>query len=199
MNKGVTLSTGEYVVFLNAGDTLPDSSTLMNVASAIRSGAGIDVVFGAAILRVSATRVVLRAPRQFEKYVHHGLPTSHQATYVKTQLLRKYPYSGLFSICGDYELMARLWMHGIHSVYVASPLVEFNMNGTSRRSKGRLIVEAYQIQRRILRLSRSRCLRSMLKRAMATAAVAFLQPRPMEALVILCVRSQLFVEDGPSD
>lgn len=36
MNKGLALSTGDYVVFLNAGDTLPDSGTLKKVVSTAR-------------------------------------------------------------------------------------------------------------------------------------------------------------------
>lgn len=38
MNKGIRRATGDYIVFLNAGDTFPNSDTLETIVASIGDG-----------------------------------------------------------------------------------------------------------------------------------------------------------------
>ena len=51
MNKGLGMARGEYVVFLNAGDTFHSSSTLADVADAVMANDFPGVVYGQTDLR----------------------------------------------------------------------------------------------------------------------------------------------------
>ena len=69
MNRGVSMSAGEYVVFMNAGDTFCDSTSLSKVDGYLSANNQIaDVLFGGAMLSFSGGgRMVYRPPRLVEK------------------------------------------------------------------------------------------------------------------------------------
>lgn len=151
MNKGVAMSSGEYVVFLNAGDVFPDADTLGTVARHIASqAADVDVVFGGANYVVRNGRRVYRGPHQIEGYIWHGLPANHQATYYRRERLLATPYDLNYRICGDYYIAAALFKEGIKVTYIDRPLADFSVGGTSYQNLRRVCLEPYRIQRDLL-------------------------------------------------
>ncbi len=154
MNKGVGLSSGKYVVFMNAGDKFYEPDTLQKVAETIESQAGnADIVLGGADMVFRSGKRWYRAPREMEKYIWHGLPANHQASYFRRELLDAYPYDTDYSVCGDYYLFCRLYQHGVNTVLVDFPLVSFRVGDTSYKHPFLVISEALKIQKNVLRLS----------------------------------------------
>lgn len=170
MNRGVSMSVGEYVVFMNAGDTFCDSETLASVSSyLLAEHRGADVLFGGAMLSFSGWgRTVYRPPRLVEASLWHGLPANHQATYYRRSLLSQTPYDLKYSLCGDYYLAATLMRSGASAAYLDEPLAIFEVGGQSYKRVGQLFAEPYRIQRDVLGIPWYYRLASVLKRLVST-------------------------------
>lgn len=166
MNRGVSRSAGEYVVFMNAGDVFFDSDVLAKVGMCL-SGcqSGADILYGGAMLSFPGSgRKVYRAPRRAEKSLWHGLPANHQATFYRRALLGMEPYDLQYQLCGDYYLSASLIRDGARAVYLDEPLATFEVGGLSYTRRTRLFAEPYCIQRDVLGLPWYYRLASMCKR-----------------------------------
>ena len=154
MNKGVAHSSGIYVVFMNAGDKFYEPDTLKKVAETIDGqGGNADIVLGGADMVFRSGKRWRRPPREMEKYIWHGLPANHQASYFRRELLVAYPYDTGYRVCGDYYLFCRLYQHGVNTVLVDFPLVSFRVGDTSYKRPFSVISEALEIQKEVLRLS----------------------------------------------
>ena len=93
MNKGVAMTSNDYVIFLNAGDEFESSVTLGNVASSILNSSLVpDVVFGSALLVFQNDGTRLRKPRRVEDTIWHGLPAVHQSTFYRAERIKRRPY-----------------------------------------------------------------------------------------------------------
>ncbi|MBI5918962.1 MAG: glycosyltransferase [Nitrosomonadales bacterium] len=176
MNRGVAMSSGDYVVFMNAGDTFHDNGTLAKVAKALsESGPVADVLFGGAMLSFPESgRLVYRAPRTVERSLWHGLPANHQATFYRKVLLDQTPYDLQYRLCGDYYLAAALMSNAAHAVYLDEPLATFEVGGQSYKRRRQLFLEPYRIQRDVLGHPFHYRLASMAKRFVSTTGFVLL-------------------------
>lgn len=175
MNKGIALSQGQYIVFLNAGDLFPAADILTRVKALLsKSEIAPDVVLGGASLRFGEQKSVYRPPKPIESYIWHGLPANHQATYYKNALLIQNNYDCAYKICGDYFIIAHLYKQGIKVAYLDWPLVDFEFGGLSHNSKIKLWFEPYKIQKYILKQNIVLRLTSLCRRIAATTVAIIL-------------------------
>jgi glycosyltransferase involved in cell wall biosynthesis len=102
MNKGLMLATGDYVLFLNADDTLPTSETIASSVSEIQANPGGDVYYGwLEVRKLDGEKVVFRPPAPAEAPVFMVcgcLP--HQATLAKPSVFHK---TGTFDLRYRYH------------------------------------------------------------------------------------------------
>lgn len=165
MNKGIQISNGQYIVFMNAGDMFSDSGVLGLVSDHLMfNNSDVDVILGGAMLVFDNNIKIYRAPRNIDSYLWHGLPAYHQATYYKRERVQNTPYDLKYNICGDYYIISKLFMEGLKEIYIDKSLVDFRMGDMSYRNPYKLFAEPYDIQKEVLNLSfRTRCM-SLIKR-----------------------------------
>lgn len=174
MNKGIGMSAGGYTVFMNAGDVFSSPSVLADVKELLVCEGYSDMLFGLANFVLPNGGNRQRPPRRMESYIWHGLPANHQATYFKSALVKEVLYDTAFRICGDYYLVARLFMRGVKVSYADFPLADFRVGDTSYKSVRRLFLEPYFIQKNVLKLNIMVRLFSLLKRSVSTAGLVIL-------------------------
>ena len=171
MNKGILKSSGEYIVFMNAGDLFSDANVLQNVAVTILSATyTIDVVFGGATLKFPYGGSYFRPARKMELYIWKGLPAIHQATYYRRERLASCSYDLKYRICGDYYLISMLYIQSILAEYLNISLVDFRVGDTSYRNPITILNEGYCIQRDILNSPLYMRILSYARRAITIAA-----------------------------
>lgn len=173
MNKGIGMCKGDYVVFLNAGDSFSDSKVVADVSAFLSTpqDRSIDVLCCGANLVLADGRAVYRPPKIVDEYIWHGLPANHQATYYRRVMLGEQPYDLRFKICGDYFLAAILYVKNARFGYFDRSVVEFFLDGVSYGWRKKLFMEPYTIQREVLSLSLGWRILSLLKRFMSCAVL----------------------------
>lgn len=109
MNKGARLASGDWVIYMNAGDCFYSPNSLSQLESALRSHA--DVIFaGIAEILVDEleTRVYRKMPRPVEN-IWYQMPTSHQATLVRLKHIQSYQFNTCYRWCADHDMLLRMY------------------------------------------------------------------------------------------
>mgnify|MGYP002523103776 CR=1 FL=1 len=106
MNKGVSKASGDYVNFMNSGDTYYDKSVLQKIDD-LNSQA--DIISGKTVHTDSLKPLFqYNGSLLIQLYV---TTISHQGAFVKKTLLNKYPYDENFKIVSDWKfwLQTIIW------------------------------------------------------------------------------------------
>lgn len=111
MNKALDMATGDYIVFLNAGDTLSDAKALERVAE--QTGGHPAVIYGQTKLVDLAGNILgdrhLSAPERLTwGSFRRGMLVCHQAFYVRTDLAKRTPYNRSYRFSADYDWTVRI-------------------------------------------------------------------------------------------
>ena len=104
MNKAATLASGEYINFMNAGDTLFNEYVIDDIFG--KENGDYDVIAGQSEVDFDDFKTVsgnshpsIRRPMSF----------NHQAVFLKLELMTKYKFDLNYKYCADRDLFARLF------------------------------------------------------------------------------------------
>jgi glycosyltransferase involved in cell wall biosynthesis len=120
MNKGLTQASGDYIVFMNAGDFFPSENTLEEIAHHCRlnetPSAELPAVLYGQTNLVDNEGNYLR-PRRLQAPEHltwqsfrHGMLVCHQAFYARTDLAKNTQYDTRYRFSADVDWCIRV-MH----------------------------------------------------------------------------------------
>jgi glycosyltransferase involved in cell wall biosynthesis len=107
MNKGLSMATGDYVLFLNSGDELYSSNTLEKVFG---NEDNADIYYGETKL-INEDREILgdrrhKTPEHFDwQSFKYGMYVCHQAIYIKRSLTT--PYDLQYKLSSDIDWVIR--------------------------------------------------------------------------------------------
>lgn len=117
MNKALQAATGDYIVFLNAGDCLHDTNTISAIANQTDWVKGESrhpaILYGDThivdddgnfIRRRRLTPPEELTPDSF----HSGMLVCHQSFYVRTDLAKLEPYNLAYRFSGDFDWCIRI-------------------------------------------------------------------------------------------
>lgn len=109
MNKGAALAQGEWVCYMNAGDSFAQPEVLQQLLGQ-PLGENCGVVYGQVALRKSFGDVVMR-PKPID-YLRKKMAFCHQASLVRTALLQAQPFDLRYRLAADYAWFRRYWKSG---------------------------------------------------------------------------------------
>jgi glycosyltransferase involved in cell wall biosynthesis len=106
MNKGLHIATGDYIMFLNAGDVFYSTDVLQQIFSASQTGA--DIYYGETMIMDQQGNDIgmrrLKAPEQLSwNNLIDGMLVCHQSFIVKKSICRDYNLK--YKIAADYDWM----------------------------------------------------------------------------------------------
>lgn len=130
MNKGLERSTGDYVMFLNAGDRFRSPTVIENLFTRNEIfDERPTIVSGRFELMLDGDSLDIYRPWRAGRE-GPGLP--HPATLVDREIHQAHPYDLQFPYVADYEFWARLRDEGLYDVlYVDDVLTLFDVEGVS--------------------------------------------------------------------
>ena len=111
MNKGLRLATGDYLVFLNAGDTLHAADTLETIVRSAQPLPG--VLYGDTAITDEHGNFLhlrrLRPPKKLTwKSFRQGMLVCHQAFYALTDIAKNLPYDPRYRYSADVDWCIRV-------------------------------------------------------------------------------------------
>ena len=128
MNKGLALTSGQYLLFMNGGDAFAADDILEQVAAAPAT----DLIFGDLYFNeVGGERQSF--PDQIDAgYLLKGM-IPHQACFYRRELFGRFGvFDTSYRIAGDYDLFVRLLEVGQVSYHhIPAPLAVFDRSGIS--------------------------------------------------------------------
>lgn len=147
MNKGVNLSRGDYVHFLNAGDKLLED----NIIDAVTLAKDRDVIFCSVRYNYNG-RFYIRKPKDIS-YCNYGMPANHQGCIYKRKILLANPYPDKYLVSSDYWLNCICYKNKFSFSYYPTAVVDFEVGGVSTTKYLRVIKDMYLVQRDTLKLN----------------------------------------------
>lgn len=149
MNKGIVAATGQYLIFLNAGDKFHSPDTLKLLADAVAREDTPGIVYGQTLIVDDAGRTVgerhLRAPAELTlKSFASGMLVCHQA-FVPLRRIAGF-YNLKYRYSADYEWCIRCLQHsrknaGLTDTY----LVDYLSEGLTTRHRLPSLMERFRI------------------------------------------------------
>lgn len=133
MNKGIKVATGEWINFMNAGDSFVNHDSIHSLASSFRDENKI--VYGYIIKLYEKCKsygrpIKKKNPDEID-FILWGI--DHQAAFIKKEMFEKYGlYDTTYRLASDwYFFMKVAGIHKENILYVDKPIAYFAMNGAS--------------------------------------------------------------------
>lgn len=160
MNKGLRMATGDYVVFLNAGDSLPDANTLEVISNDVneRSDGKLPAVLYGDTNIVDEHGTVLH-PRRLTPPEHlswrsfrHGMLVCHQAFYARTDIAKAEPYDLRYRFSADVDwcirIMKRAEREQLQLLRLPEVVADYLDGGMTNKNHRASLLERFRIMRR---------------------------------------------------
>lgn len=143
MNKGVSLSSGDFVLFLNSGDFFSDQFALQNIIEGINNSSNYDIyVFNTYLLHQNKLRVFNRI--NLSKY-WKAMPFSHQAMIIKRDVALTFPYNLQYKIAADYNFIYECISNSVKFSYFDEFIVTATAGGVSDIRRFSATWERYKV------------------------------------------------------
>ena len=148
MNKGAKMATGDYLCFLNAGDTFYDTDTVQKIFASSDEGHSPDILYGETAIVDDNGRFLhmrrLQAPKNLTwKSFKHGMVVCHQAFIVKRELVEPYDLSYRFS--ADFDWCIRMMKKAKNIYNTDLILVDYLNTGMTTANRKASLRERYRI------------------------------------------------------
>ncbi len=157
MNKGLHKATGDYLVFLNAGDTLHADDTLSTLTShllPLTSHLSPAVIYGDTAIVDSEGKFLhlrrLRPPKQLTwRSFKQGMLVCHQAFYVRTDIAQQEDYDLRYRHSADVDWCIRVMKRAeemrLPLVNTNTILADFMEGGNTTQNHRASLKERYQV------------------------------------------------------
>lgn len=143
MNKGVGYAQGEYCVFMNSGDSFYSKEVLKQVAA---MGFEDDIIVGDVVSTKDGKVIPTRPARELSLYHLYSVSIPHQASFIRTSLLHKYPYDDNLKIASDWKFFLQtIILDNCSFRYIDVIVAEYDYNGISTQNVEALRLEKNQI------------------------------------------------------
>ena len=102
MNKGIDLATGDWINFMNAGDSFYNHNLFSTIFDRFEYNK-FDVIYGDFIAKEDINRSEVRVHAKPIKKIFSGMVFSHQSVIIKSKIIKLYPFDLKYKIAADYN------------------------------------------------------------------------------------------------
>ena len=151
MNKGIRLATGDYLCFLNAGDSFHEDDTLQQMVHSIHTLQLPDVLYGETELVDHEGHFLrmrrLQAPEHLTwKSFRQGMLVCHQAFFPRRDLVMPYDLRYRFSADFDWCIKIMKKSKVLHNTHLT--LIDYLAEGMTTRNHQASLKERFRIMAR---------------------------------------------------
>jgi glycosyltransferase involved in cell wall biosynthesis len=137
MNRGIVRASGDYVIFMNAGDSFYDDNVLAKVVSSINNN-GYAIYFGKAYVENCAnTRMRIidfsREGRNYLDALLHMYMPCHQSIIAPLGCLKRNLFDEKYNLRSDFDWLVKCYRKGIRLVNMDFIVCSYANNGKTAR------------------------------------------------------------------
>lgn len=127
MNKGIDMSTGDWIIFMNAGDEFYSESVIAEVFNK-QYDDNVKLIYGDVMLDFGKLGLL---HKKFGKVPRERVPFEicHQSVFTKSDILKQLHYDLNFKICADCNSFAQIYRLGYRLEYVPVCISKFEVVG----------------------------------------------------------------------
>jgi glycosyltransferase involved in cell wall biosynthesis len=144
MNKGLKMATGEWINFMNAGDTFYNQEVIYDIFynSDIIDA---DIIYGKTSFTFSTySRIIVPSPLW---KIKKNLPFCHQSSFVRTKLILEHPFDTSYIYVADDHFFYNRYKSGSKFKYVDHCISCYEaVGGLSSRNLRMALKENFQIR-----------------------------------------------------
>jgi glycosyltransferase involved in cell wall biosynthesis len=136
MNKGINKATGEFIYFLNSGDTLY-RDTFAKIIALQEYWFHADIVYGD--IQIDSSDNKINAVDS--SLIKYDMPFCHQAVITRTDFYKREPFDISFKIAADYDFFLKMYYRG--AIFYKLPICfgTYDDKGVSNTSSFKTIRE----------------------------------------------------------
>lgn len=156
MNKGLRLVTGDYIIYMNAGDFFPSPDTLSTIARCAETNKLPGVIYGDTDIVDNAgiyigKRHLLPPEHLTWRSFRHGMLVCHQAFYARTDIARHHKYNLRYRHSADVDWCIRIMkeadLASLPLVNVHATVACYTREGNSTVNHRASLMERFSVMR----------------------------------------------------
>lgn len=153
MNKGISLSDGKYMIFMNSGDCFASDNVLEKSKNSIEKNSLPIFVYGDSIDISEENNEYYRKAKSYKKN-WMGMITQHQAMFFNSHKIGNINYSYDFPLAADYAFISTILKNTDPGeiLHMDFPICKFSLGGTNELQRFQAIKEDYRIRKNIIKL-----------------------------------------------
>lgn len=134
MNKGIDVSSGDYIYFLGADDCLVDVDVIRAISSFLNEES--DLLSAPVWIVDEKSRLEILSQRSINKGdLLRGKMIPHQGVFVKGKIMRQYKFDCRYKIAADYDFIMKCLKNDKKILYIEKPVAYFSMSGMSSNNE----------------------------------------------------------------
>lgn len=144
MNKGVALAKGDWIYFLNAGDSLVENDVLEKVSVELKEEN--DIVYGGTIYYREDGSVAYTGRGEDVSVMPRHMPFCVQASFIKTAIQNRYKYDIKCRISADYNFFLEAYKNGARFKKIDVIINNYLLGGFSSKYPFKTYLEVGRIR-----------------------------------------------------
>lgn len=133
MNQAIDKSSGDYLIFMNCGDTFNNDFILEIINEKILFHNSPDILYGNYV----SNGMLCSQPRNLTKFYLYRTPLCHQSMIIKKMLFETIgQYDLSFHILSDYNFTQKCWHSNKKFIYIDEIICQYLGGGISESPQG---------------------------------------------------------------
>lgn len=139
MNKGIKMVSGQYIMFMNAGDVFFDKNVIRDIVLEIDDNTS--VLYGNAMdVYENIVKENIYPSKLSEFYFLRGNGICHQVMATRTDLLQLYGFNTNYRICADKDFVIKLFVKGYLFKHIDRIICFYDRSGISSSENSKRIL-----------------------------------------------------------
>ena len=130
MNKAIAAATGDWVLFMNAGDLFYSPETVTSVFRDV-VGTDIDGIYGDTLRFQGDWSCLIKGKPLQRISTEIPLPFCHQSVFVRTSIAKELLFDTTYKLAGDYHFFTQCYLKDCKFIYAGVVVSRYAMGGVS--------------------------------------------------------------------
>jgi len=128
MNRGLEIATGDWINYMNSGDCFSENVVIEKIFKDSKTDAG--VIYGNVNFNFDGIHHVYVKANSLN-YLWKGMQFVHQASFVSTKIMKKFPFDTNYKLIADYKSLYLIYLSDVKFKYVDMAICDFLAGGLS--------------------------------------------------------------------